>query len=96
MKILKLLVNTGQLMFSGEIDYYWPLNSVEKSLENIVFLCIIYCVTNTVAVMYSRSIPMAKSEISVFKAKKWKYVGFFLFLTTIIYIFEEIFWKKCK
>ena len=24
-------VNTGQVMFSGEIYYYWPLNSSEKS-----------------------------------------------------------------
>ena len=31
-KILKLTVNTGQVMFSGEIYYYWPLNSVDKSL----------------------------------------------------------------
>ena len=23
-------VNTGQVMFSGEIYYYWPLNSSEK------------------------------------------------------------------
>jgi len=27
---LKLTVNTGQVMFSGEIYYYWPLNLVEK------------------------------------------------------------------
>ena len=31
-KILKLTVNTGQDIFSGEIFYYWPLYSVEKSL----------------------------------------------------------------
>ena len=30
-KILKLTINTGQVMLSGEIYYYWPLNSVEKS-----------------------------------------------------------------
>ena len=29
-KIIKLTVNTGQVMFSGEIYYYWPLNSSEK------------------------------------------------------------------
>jgi len=29
-KILKLMLNTDQVMFSGEIYYYWPLNSVEK------------------------------------------------------------------
>jgi len=32
MKILKLMLNTGQVMFSGEIYYYWPLNSVDKLL----------------------------------------------------------------
>jgi len=31
----KLTVNTGQVMFSGEIYYYWPLNSSEK-VDNIV------------------------------------------------------------
>ena len=31
--MIKLKVNTGQVMFSGEIYYYWPLISVEKSLE---------------------------------------------------------------
>jgi len=30
-KILKWTVNTDQVMFSGEIYYYWPLNSVDKS-----------------------------------------------------------------
>ena len=29
-KKLKLMVNTGQVMFSGEIYYYWPFNSSEK------------------------------------------------------------------
>jgi len=29
-KQIKLTVNTGQVMFSGEIYYYWPLNSGEK------------------------------------------------------------------
>jgi len=24
------MVNTGQVMFSGEIYFYWPLNSSEK------------------------------------------------------------------
>jgi len=38
-------------MFSGEIYYYLPLNSVDKSLVNIFFLSIIYCVSNAVAVM---------------------------------------------
>ena len=26
----KITVKTGQVMFSGEIYYYWPLNSSEK------------------------------------------------------------------
>jgi len=30
-------VNTGQVMFSGEIYYYWPLNSVDKSMVNQPF-----------------------------------------------------------
>jgi len=36
-KILKLTVNTCQVMFSGEIYYYWPLNSVDKSLVTYRF-----------------------------------------------------------
>ena len=31
-KEIKLTVNIGQVMFSGEIYYYWPLNSVDKLL----------------------------------------------------------------
>ena len=37
---------------------------------NIVFLCIIYCVTNAVAVMYSRNIPMAEKRSVCFQIKK--------------------------
>jgi len=29
-KIIKLPVNTGQDMFSGEIYFHWPLNLTEK------------------------------------------------------------------
>jgi len=29
-EIIKFTVNTGQVMFKGEICYYWPLNSSEK------------------------------------------------------------------
>ena len=36
-KILKLTLNTGQVMFSWEIYYYWPLNSVDKSLVKYRF-----------------------------------------------------------
>jgi len=31
-KMIKVTVNTAQVMFSGEIYYYRPLNSVDKSL----------------------------------------------------------------
>ena len=84
--ILKLTVNTGQVMFSGEIYYYWPLNSVDKSLVKHHFLCIIYCVSNAVAVMYSKNIVMAEKRIVCFQSKKVKICRYFLFLTTFIYI----------
>jgi len=47
----KLTVNTGQVLFSGEIYYYWPQIQLTKSS------------TNAVAVMYSRNIPMAEKQI---------------------------------
>jgi len=53
------------------------LNVISVIITIIVFLCIIYCVTNAVAVMYSRNIPMAEKRIVCFQSKKWKYVGFF-------------------
>jgi len=92
------MVNTGQVMFSEEIYYYWPLHSVDKSLVNIVFLCIIYCVTNAVAVMYSRNIPMAEKRNCLFSKQKSENYFYYLFLTTInlLYIFEKIFWKICN
>jgi len=71
-----ITVNIGQVMFSGEIYYYWPLNSSEK-VDKIVgktvfFLCIIYCVTNAVAVLYtcSRNILMAEKRIVCFQSNK--------------------------
>ena len=90
-KILKLTVNTGQVMFSGEICYYWPLMSVHKSL--IKHLCIIYCVTNAVAVMYSRNIPMAEKRIVCFQSETVN-ICIFLFLTTIIYVWRDILKKN--
>jgi len=33
----KLMVNTGQVMFSGEIYYYRPLNSVVKIVGKTSF-----------------------------------------------------------
>jgi len=68
----KITVNTGQVMFSGEIYYYWTLNSSEN-VDKIVgktSICIIYCVTNAVAVMYSRNIPIAEKRIVFFQSKK--------------------------
>jgi len=32
-----ITVNTGQVMFSGEIYYYWPLNSVDKIVGKTSF-----------------------------------------------------------
>ena len=69
--------------------FYWPLK-LTKSLVNIDLFCIIYCVTNAVAVMYSRNIPMAEKRIVCFQSKKVKICRFFLFLTTIIYIWRDI------
>jgi len=87
-------------MFSGEIYYYWPLNSVDKIVGKHVFLCIIYSVTNAVAVMYSRNIPMAEKRKTFvwFKAKKWKYVDFnrYFDFKQLLYIFEDIFWNICN
>jgi len=36
-KINEKKVNTGQVMFSGEMCYYWPLNSVDKYVGKISF-----------------------------------------------------------
>jgi len=82
-------------MFSGEIYYYWPLYSVEKSLVKQRFSFYrIYCVTNAVAVMYSRNIPMAEKRIVCFQSKKVKLCSFFIFLTTIIYIWRDVLKKN--
>jgi len=58
----KSTVNTGQIMFSGEIYYYWPQIQLVK--HRLLF--IIYCVTNAVAVMYSKNIPMAEKWFDCF------------------------------
>jgi len=82
------MVNTGQAMFSGEIYYYWPLIQLTKSLVKHCFSLhniIIYCVTNAVAVMYNRNIPMAEKRIVCFQSKKVKICRLFWFLTTILY-----------
>ena len=41
-----------------------------------------YCVTNAVAVMYSRNIPMAEKANGLFSKQKVKICSFFIFLTT--------------
>jgi len=46
------------------------VKKLTKSLMNIVFRCIIYCVTNAVAVMYSRNIPVKEKRIVCFQSKK--------------------------
>ena len=54
-------------MFSGEIYYTDPLTQLTKSLVKHRFSL---HNLQIIAVMYSRNIPMAKSELTVFKAKK--------------------------
>ena len=49
-----------------------PFILLPNRWSNIVFLCIIYCVTNAVAVMYSRNIPMAERRIVCFHSKSEK------------------------
>ena len=70
-----------------------PLLQLTKSLVKYSFYCIMYCVTDTVAVMYRRNIPMAEKQIVCFQSKNEKIRRFFLFLTTIIYLkrYFEIF-----
>ena len=92
---IKLTVSTGQVMFSGEIYCYWPLIQLTKSLVKIAFLCIIYCVTNAVAVMYMycRNTPMAETRIVCFQSKPVKICSFFISKNYYIYLkrYFEIF-----
>jgi len=60
------MVNTGPVMLSGEIYYTDPLIQLTKLLVKHSFFCIIYCVTNAVAVMYRRNISMAEKRIVCF------------------------------
>jgi len=64
-KIKKITVNTDQVMFSGEICYYWPLIQLTKSLGKHRF-----SLHNAVAVMYSRNIPMAEKTNCLFSKQK--------------------------
>ena len=67
----KLTVKTGQFIFSGEIYYYLiQVRKLTKLLVKHHLICIIYCVTNTIAVMYSKNIPIAEKQIVCFQGKK--------------------------
>ena len=72
MKNKKNKVNTGPVMFSGEIYYTDPLIQLTKSLVKHHFSLHIYCVTNA---MYSRNIPMAEKRL--FSKQKLKICRFF-------------------
>jgi len=82
-------------MFSGEVYYTDPLIQFTKSLVNHkdFFLCIIYCVTNAVTVMYRRNISMAVKRIVCFQSKKVKICTFFISNNYFIYLkrYFEIF-----
>jgi len=68
-KIIKFTVNTGPVMFSGEIYYTDPLIQLTKYLVKHRFSLHNYCATNAVAVMFSRNIPMAEKRIVCFQSK---------------------------
>jgi len=55
----------------------------------IVFLCIIYCVTNAVAVMYSWNIPKAEKRIVCFQSKN-AFCRFFFYISNNYYIYLKI------
>jgi len=78
-------------MFSEENNYTDPLIHLTKSLVKNRFSLHNYCATPAVAVMYSRNIPMAEKQIVCFQSKQSENMKLFLFLKTIIYIFEDIF-----
>ena len=58
------------------------------------YLCIIYCVTNAVAVMYSRNIPIAEKRIVCFQSKQVK-ICRFLFISDNFYIYLKWYFEKC-
>jgi len=76
-------------VFSGEIYYTDPLVQLTKLLVN---LCIIYCVNNAVAVMYSRNILMAEKYVCFFPDNYYIYLKryFEVFVTND---FFSIFWR---
>jgi len=74
----------------------WPLNSVDKIVGKTTILCIIYCISNAVAVIhvYSRNIPIAEKWIVCFQNKKVEVCSFyFIFNNYYIYMkrYFEIF-----
>jgi len=75
------------------IIFYCPIYSVDKSLVKHRFLCIIYCVTNAVAVMYSRNISMAEQRIVCFQSKTVKLCRFFLIFNNY-YIYLKTYFEK--
>jgi len=85
-------------MFSGEICMYYtdPLIQLTKSSVKHRFLCIMYCVTNAVAVIESRNIPMAVERIVCFQSKQMKicrFQPFFIYNNYYMYLkrYFEIF-----
>jgi len=56
----KIAVNTVQVMFSGEIYYYWPLNSSEK-VDKIVGKTSFFFAPFT-ALLTNCLLPKQKSE----------------------------------
>jgi len=78
-------------MFSGEIYYNWPLNSVDKSLVKHGFsLHNLLRYYNARAVMYSRNIPMAEKGIVSFQSKKSDLWFFSLFWSTAALIENDV------
>jgi len=55
----------------------------------MVFLCIIYCLTDAVAVMYSRNIPMAKKRIVCLQSKNSENIYKVLLISNNNYIYSK-------
>ena len=88
------MVNTGHVLFSGEIYYYWPLNSVDKSLVKHRVSLHNLLRYLAVAIMYSRNIPMAEKRIVCFQSKKVKRCIFFLIFNNY-FIYLKRYFEKC-
>ena len=70
------------------VFYFFVQNKCKFSCDslNIVFLCVIYCVTNAVAVRYRRNISMAEKRIVCFQSKTVKICSFFISNNYNIYL----------